>query len=182
MADIDQDSALDLDDEPSGRSPLVKWGLIGVVVLLLIIVGGAVWYFFLGGKEHFAPQQAKEVEVPLPYFMDLKPFVVSMPSSSGTPHFVQLGISLQLPRSTAGEMVTAVLPEIQDAMRQTLLGFKSDELQTPDGVNKVRKAMTEHLNQVMTRVLGPERIAKLTAGTPNGAFVQNVLFATLIVE
>ena len=85
-------------------------------------------------------------------------------------------------RSAAGEMVTAVLPEIQDSMRQTLLGFRTDDLQTPDGVNRVRKAMTEHLNEEMTRVLGPERIAKMTDGSPNGAFVQNILFATLIVE
>jgi flagellar protein FliL len=179
MTDIDQDAGLDL-DEPRGRSSLLKWVLIGVVLLVVFGGGGfAAWYFFLGGR---TPQQAKEVEAPLPYFMDLKPLVVSMSNASGTPHFVQLGVSLQLPRSAAGEMVTAVLPEFQDAMRQTLLGFKSDDLQTPTGVDKVRKAMTEQLNQTATRVLGPERIAKLTAGAPNGNFVQNVLFATLIVE
>lgn len=181
MTDIDQAAALDL-DEPRGRSPLVKWGLIGVVVLALIGGGGAVWYYLLGGSAHFGSQQAKPVEAPLPYFMDLKPFVVSLPSSSGTPHFVQLGISLQLPRATAGELVTALLPEIQDAMRQILLGFRSDDLQSPDGVNKVRKIMKEHLNEVMARVLGPERIAKLTEGTGSQDFIQNILFGTLIVE
>ena len=181
MTDIDEAAALDL-DEPGGRSSLLKWGLIGVVVLLLIGLGGAVWYFFLGGREHFAPKEPKQVEAPLPYFLDLKPFVVSLPNSSGTPHFVQLGISLQLPRSAAGEMVTAVLPEIQDSMRQTLLGFKTEDLQSPDGVNKVRKVMTEHLNQTMSRVLGPDRVAKMVDGTPSGVFVQNILFATLIVE
>jgi flagellar basal body-associated protein FliL len=181
MTDIDQASALDL-DEPQGRSSLVKWGLIGLVVLLLVGGGGAVWYFFLGGKEHFAPKEAKQVEAPLPFFLDLKPLVVSMGSASGTPHFVQLGVSLQLPRAAAGEMVTAVLPEIQDAMRQTLLGFKSEDLQTPDGVNKVRKLMTEHLNGVMNRVLGPDRVGKMIDGAGNQAFVQNILFATLIVE
>ena len=181
MTDIDQNTALDLDERP-GRSPLLKWGLIGFVVLVLLAgAGGAVWYFLLGGKDH-GPPQAKEVEAPLPYFLDLKPLVVSMPNSSGTPHFVQLGVSLQLPRAAAGEMATAVLPEIQDAMRQTLLAFKSDDLQTPAGVDKVRKAMTEHLNMTMTRVLGPERIAKLTTGAANTTFVQNVLFSTLIVE
>ncbi|MFZ2008280.1 MAG: flagellar basal body-associated FliL family protein [Stellaceae bacterium] len=181
MTDIDQAAALDL-DEPRGRSSLVKWGLIGVVVLALIGGGGAVWYYLLGGSAHFGSQQAKPVEAPLPYFMDLKPFVVSLPSSSGTPHFVQLGISLQLPRATAGELVTALLPEIQDAMRQILLGFRSDDLQSPDGVNKVRKIMKEHLNEVMARVLGPERIAKLTEGTGSQDFIQNILFGTLIVE
>jgi flagellar basal body-associated protein FliL len=181
MTDIDQAAALDL-DEPRGRSPLVKWGLIGIVVLALIGGGGAVWYFFLGGKEHFAPKEQKQVEAPLPFFLELKPLVVSMGSASGTPHFVQLGVSLQLPRAAAADMVAAVLPEIQDAMRQTLLGFKTEDLQTPDGVNKVRKTMTEHLNEVMTRVLGPERVAKMTDGSGNQTFVENILFATLIVE
>ena len=178
MTDIDQAAALDL-DETRGRSPLVKWGVIGLALLVLIGAGGAVWYFFLGGR---APQQPKQIEAPLPYFLDLKPFVVSLPSASGTPHFVQLGISLQLPRAAAGEMVTAVLPEIQDAMRQTLLGYKSEDLQTPEGVNKVRKAMIDHLNAVMTHVLGADRVAKLTEGAEGGVFVQNILFSTLIVE
>src|SRR3984957_7364073 len=150
MTDIDQAAGLDL-HETRGRTPLVKWGVIGLALLVLIGAGGAVWYFFLGGR---APQQPKQIEAPLPYFLDLKPFVVSLPSASGTPHFVQLGISLQWPPAAAGEMVTAVLPEIQDAMRQTLLGYKSEDLQTPEGVNKVRKAMIDHLNAVMTHVLG----------------------------
>jgi flagellar basal body-associated protein FliL len=136
MTDIDQAAALDL-DEPSGRSPLVKWGLIGIVVLGLIGGGGAVWYFFLGGKEHFSPQQAKQVETPLPYFMELKPFV---------------------------------------------LGFKTEDLQTSDGVNKVRRAVKEHLNEVVKRVLGDDRITKMTAETGSTEFIQNVLFSTLIVE
>lgn len=67
-------------------------------------------------------------------------------------------------------------------MRQTLLAFKSDDLQSPEGVDKVRKAMIKHLNEVLSNVLGPDRLAKLTAGSPDGAFVQNILFPTLIVE
>ena len=181
MTDIDQAAALDL-DEPRGRSPLVKWGLIGVVVLALIGGGGAVWYFFLGGSAHFGSQQAKPAEAPLPYFMDLKPFVVSLPSSTGTSHFVQLGISLQLPQTAAGALVTAVLPEVQDAMRQILLEFKSEDLETPEGVNKVRKIMKQRLNEEMVRALGAERIAKLTEGTGSPDFIQNILFSTLIVE
>jgi len=182
MTDIDRGAALDLDEEPRGRGSLLKWVLILLVVLLLLIIGGAVWFFFLGGREHFLPQQAKQVETPLPFFLDLKPFVVSLPSASGTPHFVQLGISLQLPRAGAGDVVAVVLPEINDALRQTLLGFKSDDMQSPTGVDRVRKAMTEHLNEVMIRVLGPERIAKLTEESGNPNFVQNILFSTLIVE
>src|ERR1700733_14102714 len=111
------DTSLDL-REPRGSSPLLKWALIGMTLLVLLGAGGAAWYFFLGGREHFSSQQPK-VEAPLPYFLELKPFVVTMPSSSGVTHFVQLGVSLQLPRAPAGEMVTSLLPEIQDTMGQT---------------------------------------------------------------
>jgi flagellar FliL protein len=181
MADIDQAATLDL-GEPRGRGSLLKWVIIGIAALALLGVGGAVWYFFLSGREHFAPKEPKEVEAPLPFFLELKPFVVSMPSTSGSAHFVQLGVSLQLPRAAAGEMVNALLPELQDAMRQVLLSFKSDDLQNPDGVNKVRGVMIDRLNKTMLAVLGHDRIAKLSEGSPDGAFVQNVLFTTLIVE
>jgi hypothetical protein len=42
--------------------------------------------------------------------------------------------------------------------------------------------MKVRLNEVMVRVLGPERIAKLTDGTGSNEFIQNILFGTLIVE
>ncbi|HTZ34525.1 MAG TPA: flagellar basal body-associated FliL family protein [Stellaceae bacterium] len=179
MTDIDEAAALDL-GEPEGGSSWLKWVLIAVVALALLGGGGgAAWYFFMGGRDHAQPK--KEVEAPLPYFLDLKPFVVSMPSGTGNSHFVQLGMSMQLPRAAAGDMVTAVLPEIQDATRQTLLLYKTEDLQNPEGVNKVRKALIERLNGVVARVLGPDRIAKMTDGA-NGVFVQNILFSTLIVE
>ena len=181
MADVDQAATLDLAGS-RGRGGLLKWAIIGIAVLVLLGAGGAVWYFFLGGREHFAPKAAKEVEAPLPFFLELKPFVVSMPSNTGASHFVQLGVSLQLPQAAASEMVNALLPELQDAMRQVLLGFKSDDLQNPEGVNKVRGAMIDRLNKLMAVVLGHDRIARLTAGSPGGKFVQNVLFTTLIVE
>lgn len=113
MTNVDQTTSFDL-EEPRGRSPLLKWGIIAVAVLVLLGAGGAVWYFFLGGKEHFSPQQAKEVEAPLPYYLEVKPIVVSMPSNNGMTRFVQIGVSLQLPRPAAGEMVGALLPEVQE--------------------------------------------------------------------
>lgn len=168
--------------EGRGRGGSRKWLLLGIVALVVIGAGGgAAWYFLLGGRGGGAAAQQK-VETPLPYFLELKPFVVTMTGSNGNSHFVQLGISLQLPRPAAGEMVTALLPEIQDAIRETLLGFKSDDLQSPEGVAKVRRALIHHLNEVLAAALGPERVAKVTDGGPNPTFVQNILFPTVIVE
>jgi flagellar FliL protein len=175
MSDV---ADLDLDDEPTGRGGLMKWLIIGLVALVVLGgAGGAAWYFLLGGSGGH-----REAEQPLPYFLDLKPFVVSMPSNTGTPQFVQVGVSLQLPRPAASEMITALLPQIQDAMRETFLAFKSDDLKNTEGVNKVRQSLVKHLNEVLASALGAERIAKLTAGSPSATLVQNVMFPTLVVE
>jgi len=179
MSDVEQAAALDL-GAPRGRSPLLKWAIIGFVALLVLGGGGgAAWYFLLGGH---SKGEAKEVKTPLPFFLEVKPIVVSLPSKGGVSHFVQVGLTLQLPRPAAGEMVGALLPEVQDTIRQTLLSFKSDDLQSPEGVDNVRKVMIEHLNVAFNAVLGADRIAKFTAGNPNHDFVQNVLFPVLIVE
>ena len=74
----------------------------------------------------------------------------------------------------APDLLTGLAMQLQDALGVLM--------QTPAGVDTVRKAMIEHLNQTATRVLGAERIAKMTAGTSAPVFVQNVLFGTLIVE
>ena len=177
MTDIDQAAAAAL-RERRGGSSVMKWIIIAAAVLLLAGGGGAGWYFMFGHSGH----QQKEAEAPLPYFLELKPFVVTMPGSNGTPHFVQLGASLQMPRAAAGEMATALLPEVQDTMRQTLLTFKSEDLQNPEGVDKVRKRMTKQLNELMASVLGKDRMARITDGSPDGQVVQNILFPTLIVE
>jgi flagellar protein FliL len=180
MANVEQ--AVSSPAASGGRGGLLKWAFIGLAVLALLGGGAGAWYFFLGGREHFAPKEPKHAEAPLPFYLDVKPFVVSMSSNSGTTHFVQLGVSLQLPRSAASEMVNALLPELQDSMRQQLLNFKSDDLKSPEGVDKVRAALVERLNKTLLAVLGAERIAKFNEGNPGGAFVQNVLFTTLVVE
>ena len=60
-----------------------------------------------------------------------------------------MGLSLELPSPSAGDLVTAILPQVQDAIRQTVLGFKSDDLQTPEGLEKVRAAMIADLNRTL---------------------------------
>ena len=156
------------------------WIIAAGLVLLAGAGGGAAWYFWIAPARSSATAQPREA--PLPFTLAIKPFVISVPGKSGAPRFVQLGVSLELPGSSAGEVVTAVLPQVQDAMRQTVLGFKSDDLQSPDGINRVREAMLKQVNEALTRVLGEQRIAQLTDGRPAAALVQNIYFATLIVE
>ncbi len=160
------------------------WWLIAISGLLIAAVagGGAYWYFFLGQHPGAGSLQKPESEAPLPFYLEVKPFVVSMVNSTGTPHFVQLGVNLTLSEGAAANVVSAVLPEVQDAMRQTALTFKVDDVVTPAGVDKMREAMIVSVNRVLLQQLGAERIKRLNGGQGNNDLVQNIYFSTLIVE
>jgi flagellar FliL protein len=184
MTDIDQ--ALDLeaeeDNAPAGSSKLklILFGLVGLI--LLAGIGGGVWYFLLGGKAYLAGGDHKPVEAPLPYFLELKPFVVSVPSKAGPSRFVQLGLGLELPGSSSGALVTAILPQVQDAIRRAVLAFKADDLQSQEGLEKVRAAVLTALNKALLTYLGAERIEKAAPGKPADAMVINIYFQQLVVE
>ena len=158
--------------------------LIAVSGLLIVAIagGGGYWYFFLRQPPGAGSLQIPEPEAPLPFYLEVKPFVVSMVNSTGTPHFVQLGVNLTLSGGTAANVVSAVLPEVQDAMRQTALTFKVDDIVTPAGVDKMREAMIAGVNRVLLQRLGAERIKRLNGSEANSDLVQNIYFSTLIVE
>jgi flagellar FliL protein len=183
MSDIDQSVGLALDEKPpSGKSRLKFLMIVAAAVLAVGVGGGACWYYLLGGKAHFAGADPKQAEAPLPLFLELKPFVVTIASRNGPSRFVQLGLSFQLPNSAASDLVNAVLPKVQDTLRETLLTFKSEDLQSPDGLNRVRAAMLARLNQVLVQVLGEERIRRTQGDGHSGGLIENIYFSTLVVE
>jgi flagellar basal body-associated protein FliL len=166
------------------RSLFRSWKIIAILLVLIAGVGGGAgyWYFALRKPAAASIAQAPEPEAPLPFYLEIKPFVVSVSSSAGTPHFVQLGLNLTLSGSAAGNAVSAVLPELQDAMRQTVLAYKVDDIMTPAGVDKMRKAMIESANRVLLQRLGAERVKRLGGAEPDSGIVENIYFSTLIVE
>lgn len=184
MSDVDQ--ALDLDVEEDEERPRKRsWmKLLAMALAGLLVIGGAggaVWYFLLGGKAYLAGGD-KKTEAPLPYFLELKPFVVSVPSKAGPSRFVQLGLSLELAGAESGTLITAILPQVQDAIRQTVLGFKADDLQDQASLEKVRQAVLATLNKALLADLGAERIEKAAPGKPTNAMVHAIYFQQLIVE
>jgi flagellar basal body-associated protein FliL len=184
MSDIDQ--ALDLeieeDAEPPRKGSWIKLAVMALVGLLVLGgAGGAVWYVLLGGKAYLSGAN-KKAEAPLPYFLELKPFVVSVPSKAGPSRFVQLGLSLELAGADSGTLITAVLPQVQDSIRQTVLGFKADDLQDQASLEKVRQAILANLNKALLGDLGAARIEKAAPGKPTNAMVHAIYFSQLIVE
>jgi flagellar FliL protein len=158
--------------------------IIAGVILLLVLAGagGGAWYFLLREPAGAAHDKVVTNDPPLPSYFEIKPFVVSMATNADIPHFVQLGFNLTLSDAAAGSAIVAVLPELQDAIRQTLLGFKVDDTVTPAGINKMRAAVLASVNQVLLQRLGADRVKRLSGGEAQGGIVQNVFFSTLIVE
>jgi len=184
MTDVDQalDLEVDAEDGPPRKRGLMKLVVMALAALLVLGgAGGAAWYFLLGGKAYLAGPKQK-AEAPLPYFLEMKPFVVSVPSKAGPSRFVQLGLSLELAGAASGTLITAILPQVQDALRQTVLGFKADDLQDQASLEKVRAAMLANLNKTLLADLGAERIEKAAPGKPADAMVHAIYFSQLIVE
>jgi flagellar basal body-associated protein FliL len=178
MTEIDSVAAVTV---KTGRAwpALRSWKMIAVLVIGIGACAAAAYWFL-------APRQAASVTnnrgPDLPLYLEIKPFVVSIANDAGSPHFVQLGINLAVSGKDAGNALTGILPEIQDAMRQTALGFKVEDIVTPAGVDKLRQAMLAAANRLLVQRLGGEEVRRLSGSQPNGHAVQNVFFSTLIVE
>ncbi|HJU19450.1 MAG TPA: flagellar basal body-associated FliL family protein [Stellaceae bacterium] len=149
-------------------------------VLVLVVAAGGAGYMFLWHPRGDAARPAAAPAAALPFYLEIKPFVVSMEGEGDSAHFVQLGVNLTLSGPALGQLVSAVLPEVQDAMRQAVLGFKVADITTPAGVDKLRRAMTERVNHVLLQRLGAQRIAAVNGGETKA--VRNIYFSTLVIE
>jgi len=158
-----------------------KLKLIIIAVAALLVLGGSgggAYFFLFAGDDS---EQAKEAEPPAPAFVEIKPLVVTIRSVDGGQHYLQLGMSMKVPTADAATAIGSVMPEVLDAMRQTILAYKSDELETSDGVNKLRGALVGDVNGVLVRSLGTGKIKKL--GDDSGkALVSNIFFSSLVIE
>jgi len=167
--------------EASGGRGLFFWIKIAALGLVVLLAAGAGWYFFLGGRGNPGAETKVEPEPSLPFFVEIKPFVVTMPNAEGQMHYVQLGINLKMTGAAAGDAVAAVLPEVQDSIRQAVLGYKLEDIQTADGVDKMRQLLVARVNGVLEQALGRERVKRLST-RGDGAMVQNIYFTTLVIE
>jgi flagellar basal body-associated protein FliL len=162
------------------RSLLRSPKIIAAVLAALVAIAGGAGYWYLMPRNSAPPVNDQAAEPP--FYLELKPFVVSIGNDAGTPHFVQLGLNLALSGKNAGAAVGTILPEIQDAMRQTVLAFKVEDIVSPAGVDRLRQAMVESANHLLLERLGAVEVARLNGGYRSGGIVRSLYFSTLIVE
>jgi flagellar FliL protein len=158
-----------------GKTRLI---VLAAIVLIAVLGGaGGAYFFLLAGTKSSAPKDAAPAQ---PFFVEVKPFVVTMKAADGSMHYVQLALSLKVPGEAAVAAADTVMPEILDVIRQSVLGFKIDDLQTQEGVEKLRAALLVQSNRVLLQALGKDKVAAL--GAKSGALVGNVFFQNLVIE
>lgn len=161
---------------PKKRGKL-KLIAIAAVALILVLGGGGAYFFLFAESKPGAPKEAAPAQ---PFFVEVKPFVVTMKAADGSMHYVQLALSLKVPGEEAVAAANTVMPEILDMIRQSVLGFKIDDLQTQEGVEKLRAALLVQSNRVLLQSLGKDKVA--TLGAKDRALVGNVFFQNLVIE
>lgn len=162
----------------AGRSFLRSRMVLALLLVVFTTIGGAGAYLYLqrAGHERAAPVK----ERPLPVYIEVKPFVVSMRSGDGASHFVQLGVNLTSAGAAAGNLINAMLPEVQDTMRLSVLSFKVEDIETPAGIDRMRARLTADINKMLLTRLGAERLGRMNGGKTE--VVRNVYFSTLVIE
>jgi flagellar basal body-associated protein FliL len=161
------------------RRSLFGWKTLALLVLLLLAGAGGAYYYFVMLRP--VPQGDQvATAAPLPFYLEVKPFVVSLANANGEPHFTQIGINLTLSGAKIGALIDAMAPEVTDTLRLTVLSFKVEDITNPAGVDKLRAKMITALNKMLTQRLGADRIAAVNNGAKTA--VQNISFSQLIIE
>lgn len=143
-----------------------------VIVLLLLILlgggGGATWYFLMRKP---AGEQAEKTEVKPSVYLPLETFTVNLQSDgSGTDHYLQIGITLQVVDEKVVDSVKQQLPLIRNKLLLLLSGKTPAELSNMEGKKKLA-----------AEILAETR-SSLPAGTTPNKGVQNVLFSSMIIQ
>lgn len=155
--------------------------MIGSVVLVIVIALGA--FFALSGKKSEGEQQeteesaqdghkadgenkeAEEAVVEKELYVDLDDFLVNLNSTSKTPSFLKMSVSLQINNQKTADVIKEKMPVIRDAFQVYLRELTTEELKGSAGIYRLREELLLRIN----KVLAPEK-------------VQDILFKEILVQ
>jgi flagellar protein FliL len=162
MADNEADAAEPAEKAAGGR--LKKILLFGVVPLVVAAAGGYV--FLLGGDDAAAaatPTTIAMLSTDEGEVIEVDTMTVNLMGEEG--RYARIGFAVVLSVEADRAIVGTKVPLMRDAALSTMTAYTSDELQSPDGVERVRADLTEAMVDLF----------------PDGAIIRAVL-TELIVQ
>ena len=153
----DTDEAQAPADEAAPKQGFVK-KLLGNKKLLIIVVGavvllgggGAGAYFFLfpAPKDDAKVAAAPPVPIvpPTVAFYDMPDIVVNIQSADGSPAYLKLSVSLEIPQADEKPALVAVTPRIVDQFQGYLRELRVDDLHGSAGVLRLKEELLRRIN------------------------------------
>lgn len=154
--------------------------ILGIVVVL-IIVGAIGGFFYLRAQQAKAaklasgdipPAHSEKHDAPPPAFLPLDNFTVNLTTDSD-PHYLQLGLTLEISDPHAADSVKTYLPIIRSRILILLTSKSPEQINTLEGKKLLAKEILE-----ITRSHLPE----LKEDPENNKGVRDVLFASFVIQ
>ena len=185
-------------EKPKSKKMLLI--IIGAVVVLALVGGGAA--FFLMKKKHADEDTgddthaAKPAPAPVhkapdpkspPTYLPMDNMVVNLADPGGS-RFAQVGISLKLDDTKTADTVKLYMPSIRSAVLLQISQRTADELLSPEGKEKLTKAIIREVSEQLGYEVEDEEEAATSAASKKKrrplppSPVQAVLFSSFIVQ
>lgn len=139
-----------------------------IIIALVAVIGGGAAMFLMGGGE----DPALTHKVPMEPIALTNPFIINL-SDTDASHYVKLSVAIQLEpmvehdkevflhgldagghgggSGPTGATRVAEYPPFRDAVIETVARFRSDELLTPEGKDRLREALLDRFEDVAKR-------------------------------
>lgn len=144
-------------DEAAPKQGFVK-KLLGNKKLLIIAVGaivllggggaGAYVFLFSSPKDDTKVAAAAPVPIipPTVAFYDMPDIVVNIQSADGSPAYLKLSVSLEIPQADEKPALVAVTPRIVDQFQSYLRELRVDDLHGSAGVLRLKEELLRRIN------------------------------------
>ncbi len=133
------------EEKKGGKKKLI---MIAVPVLLL---AGAGAFFLMGGSDDAAAEEEPVVAEPVEgEVIDIGKMTVSLAElgPQGEQRYARVGLAVVLSTTADSATVGTRISLVQDAALTVISGMSPDELRTPEGMDKLRTAMTEKVLEI----------------------------------
>ena len=126
------------EEAESGGGKLKK---IIFIVVPALVVGAGVFFFFFGGTGAEAAGPTTTLAPVEGEVIEIDTVTVNLVGSEG--RYARVGFAVVLDSMANSTVVGAKVPLMRDALLTTMTGFTADELQTADGMERLRQELSD---------------------------------------
>lgn len=133
-----------------GKNNVSKRGLLinGIIVVAVgAMIGAAVFLVFSGYLEH--PGAKKAVAGAPTQFIELPEFITTLDAGDDDHTYARMDVELEVADAVSAAAVNSLMPAIMDVFQTYLHSMTADDLHSPGGLYRLRKAVLSRVNVIV---------------------------------